>query len=65
MIYLPYLIANMATKTVNSSSMEIYIMISLYAARQFKDLVFVLIGMKYTLVYTIMIRGLMSLFSTD
>lgn len=55
----------MATKTVNSSSMEIYITVSLCAARQFKDLVFVLIGMKYTLVYTIVIRGLMSLFGTD
>jgi len=55
----------MATKTVNSSSMEMYFMVSLCVARQFKDLVFVLIGMKYTLVYTIVIRGLMSLFSTD
>lgn len=54
----------MATKTVNSSSMEIHVMVSLCVTRQFKDLVFVLTGMKYTLVYTIVIRGLMSLFST-
>lgn len=45
--------------------MEMYIWVSLCAARQFKDLVFVLIGMKYTFVYTIVIRGLMSLFGTD
>lgn len=57
--------ANMAIKTVNSSSMEIYAMVSLCVACQVKDLVFVLIGVKYTLVYTIVIRGLMSLFSTD
>lgn len=55
----------MVTKTINSSSREIYVMVSLCSARQFKELLFVLIGMKYTLVYTIVIRGLMSLFRTD
>lgn len=55
----------MARKTVNSLSMEIYVMVSFCVAHRFKELVFVLIGMKYTLVYTIVIRGLMSLFRTD
>lgn len=40
-------------------------MVSFCIAHQFKDLVFVLAGMKYTLVYRIVIRGLMSLFMTD